>query len=124
MCGANSARVPASMLTTPAGISLVAKISAKVSAGNGYLSDASTTAVLPVKITGATSDTIARRGASSGATTTTTPVGSGIVKLKCGELTGFTAPKTCANLSVQPAKYTKRSIASVTSRAALAGETC
>ena len=62
-----------------------------------------TTAVFPVRMTGATSETSASRGDSSGQTTTTTPVGSGTVKLKCELATGFTAPKTELNLSVHPA---------------------
>ena len=33
----------------------------------------------------------------------TTPVGSGMVKLKCEVATGFTDPRICENLSVQPA---------------------
>ena len=83
----------------------------------------STIAVLPLKITGATSDTSASNDGSSGASTTTTPVGSGVVKLKCDDATGFTLPKTCEYLSVQPAKCTSRSIASVTSRLAFAALT-
>jgi len=47
-------------------------------------------------------DKLKQRG-SSGQMTTTTPVGSGIVKLKCELATGFTAPKIWPNLSVQPA---------------------
>ncbi len=63
----------------------------------------STTAVLPLKITGATNETSARSGGSLGQTTTTTPVASGMVKLKCELATGFTALKIWLNLSVQPA---------------------
>ena len=40
----------------------------------------------------------------------TTPVGSGIVKLKYGPATGFVPPSTCASLSAQPAYQTMRSI--------------
>src|ERR1035437_5068500 len=95
MCGTSSARLPVNTFTTPPGKSLVARISANVAAGSGYLSDATTIAVLPLKITGATSVTSATSEGSSGASTTTTPVGSGVVKLKCDEATGFTLPKTC-----------------------------
>src|SRR5690348_15324853 len=109
MCGASSARSPARMLITPPGKSLVAIISENVSAGRGFVSDTTTTTQLPLKITGITSETNASNGGSSGQTTTATPVGSGVVKLKCDEATGFTAPNTCVNLSVQPAKCTRRS---------------
>ena len=95
MCGMSSARFPVKMLTTLPGRSLVARISANVAAGSGNFSDEITIAVLPLKITGATSDTSASSGGSSGASTTTTPVGSGVVKLKCDVATGFTLPKIC-----------------------------
>ena len=52
---------------------------------------------------------------SSGASTATTPVGSGIVKLKYGPATGFVPPRTCGSLSAQPAYQTIRSIAASTS---------
>src|SRR5476649_2801490 len=100
MGGTSSVRLPVRMFTTPPGRSLVAKISANVAAGSGNLSDATTIAVLPLKITGATSDTSASNDGSSGASTATTPVGSGKLKLKCGEATGFTLPNTCEYLSV------------------------
>src|SRR5947208_9029345 len=103
MCGASSARSPASTLMTPGGRSLVATISANVSAGSGLLVEASTTAQLPLKITGTTSETKPSSAGSSGQRTTTTPVGSGIVKLKWEVATGFTVPKIWVNLSVQPA---------------------
>src|SRR5436305_1727604 len=104
MCESNSARLPVSKFTTPPGKSLVAKISEKVSAGNGNFSDAITTTELPLRMTGAINETNATSGGSSGATTATTPVGSGVVKLKCELATGFTLPKICEYLSVQPAK--------------------
>src|ERR1700679_2552371 len=110
MCGTSSARLPVRMFTTPPGRSLVARISAHVAAGSGNFSDEITITALPLKITGATSDTSASNDGSSGASTTTTPVGSGVVKLKCDEATGFTLPKTGAYLSVQPAKCTSRSM--------------
>src|SRR5260221_14207571 len=95
MCGTSSARLPVRMLTTPPGRSLVAKISANVAAGSGNFSDATTIVVLPLKITGATNETSASKEGSSGASTTTTPVGSGVVKLKCDDATGFTLLNTC-----------------------------
>ena len=54
-------------------------------------------------------------GGSSGASTPTTPVGSGMVKLKYGPATGFAPPSTCGSLSAQPAYQTMRSIARSTS---------
>src|SRR5437588_12570732 len=102
---------------TPAGKSLVAMISENVRAGSGLLAEARTTAQLPLKTTGATNETNASRGGSSGQITTTTPVGSGIVKLKCEDATGFTEPKIWLNLSVQPAKWTSRSMAIAVSAA-------
>src|SRR5438876_8405919 len=104
MCANKSARLPVKTLTTPAGRSLVVRISEKASAGSGYLSEAITTAVLPLKMTAEVSATNGNNGGSSGAITTTTPVGSGVVKLKCEEATGLTLPKICEYLSVQPAK--------------------
>ena len=90
-------------MITPPGRSLVAMISEKVSAGSGCVAEVSTTAVFPLRMTGATSETSASSGGSLGQTTTTTPVGSGMVKLKCELATGFTALKIWLNLSVQPA---------------------
>ena len=45
----------------------------------------------------------------------TTPVGSGIVKLKYGPATGFVEPSTCESLSAKPAYQTQRSIERCTS---------
>src|SRR5579859_3406003 len=105
-------------LTTPAGRSLVASTSASVSAGSGSDSDASTTTVLPPHSAGATRLTRPASAGSDGATMPTTPVGSGIVKLKYGPATGLVLPATCESLSVQPAYHTKAPIAWSTSRAA------
>src|SRR5205823_7052210 len=102
---------PASTLTTPPGTSLVASTSASVSAGSGSDSEASTTTVLPPHSAGATLRTRPASAGSPGATIPTTPVGSGIVKLKYGPATGFVLPATCDSLSVQPAYQTKASIA-------------
>src|SRR4030095_5987323 len=98
MCGASSARSPASTLITPPGKSLVAMISEKVSAGSGLVGETSTIAQLPLRITGMTSDTNPSNGGSSGQITTTTPVGSARVKLKTQLATGFTAPKIWVKL--------------------------
>src|SRR5882724_2923484 len=100
----SSARLPVRMFTTPPGKSLVARISANVAAGSGNFSEAMTTTVLPDKMTGASNETSASNGGESGASTTTTPVGSGVVKLKWELATGFTLLNTWENLSVQPAK--------------------
>ena len=75
--GASSERKPVSTLTTPPGTSDVAIASASSIAASGCVSDASTTAALPPTITGAMRETMPSSGGSSGATTPTTPVGSG-----------------------------------------------
>ena len=73
MCGANSSEFPERRFITPLGRSLVARISEKVRAVSGCVLEARTTAVFPLRITGATSETSARGGGSLGQTTTTTP---------------------------------------------------
>src|SRR6476620_6917750 len=103
MCGASSAGSPERIFTTLPGRSLVAMISEKVRAGSGWVAEVSTTAALPLRMTGATNEARGRSGGSLGQSTTTTPVGSGRVKLKCELATGFTELKTWLNLSVQPA---------------------
>src|SRR5882724_4228844 len=113
--GASSARCPVSKLTTPPGTSLVAIASASSIAARGCVSEASATTALPPVRTGASRDTRPRSGGSSGATTATTPVGSGIVKLKYGPATGFEPPSTCGSLSAQPAYQTILSIVRSTS---------
>ena len=72
------------MLTTPPGTSEVASTSANVTAGSGRSYDETTTAVLPVTITGATTLTSPSSEDSCGASTATTPVGSGVERLKNG----------------------------------------
>ena len=67
---------------TPPGTSEVARTSVSVTAGSGRVSDASTTTALPATSGGASRDTRPSSDDVSGATTPTTPVGSGIVKLK------------------------------------------
>src|SRR5262249_22344535 len=95
---------------------------AGVRGGGGAGSLATPTAVLPVAITGASTDTRPSRLDSGGASTATTPVGSGTLKLKYGPATGLAAPATWATLSGHPAYQTHRSIASATVRAALGPE--
>src|SRR5258707_1958940 len=106
------------MLTTPPGTSEVPSTSDSVIAGNGRSWLATTTVVFPVAITGASTLTSPSRLDSAGATTATTPVGSGTLKLKYGPATGFAAPATWATLSGQPAYQTQRSIAAATARSA------
>jgi hypothetical protein len=117
--GVSSARRPVRMFTTPPGRSEVASTSARVMAGSGAGSDATTTAVLPDTIAGAITET-RPSSAESGATMATTPVGSGEEKLKNGPDTGLAAPATAPILSAQPAYQTQRSMASSTSVVAAA----
>src|SRR5579863_1101252 len=112
--GATSAVRPVSTLTTPPGTSEVASTSDRVTAGSGPRSLVRATAVLPVTIAGATTETKPSRLAASGAMTATTPVGSGREKLKYGPATGLDAPRTWAILSDQPAYQTQRSMAAST----------
>src|SRR5689334_12445260 len=109
--GATSAARPVRMFTTPPGRSDVASTSASVIAGSGRSSLASTTTVLPVTMAGATTLTSPSKADSGGATTVTTPVGSGADRLKYGPATGLALPCTCAILSAQPAYQTQRSMA-------------
>ena len=86
------------MFTTPPGTSEVASTSASETAGSGDASLASTTAVFPPTIAGASRETSPSSDWSLGATMPTTPVGSGIVKLKYGPATGFDAPEHLRDL--------------------------
>ncbi len=83
-------------------------------AGSGRSPLVTTTAVLPVAMTGASTLTRPSRLEPGGARMATTPVGSGTLKLKYGPATGLAAPATAATLSVQPAYQTHRSIAAPT----------
>ena len=94
---------PVSRLTTPPGRSEVASTSASETAGSGRSCAATTTAVFPVVSTGASTDTRPSSDESCGASTPTTPVGSGSEKLKYGPATGLVEPTICAYLSAQPA---------------------
>ena len=60
----------------------MARTSARVMAGRGRVSEATTTAVFPDTITGASRETSPSSDEPAGATTPTTPVGSGTEKLK------------------------------------------
>src|SRR5579864_8585047 len=113
--GPSSVRKPVSRLMTPPGTSLVASASASSIAASGRVSEATATTTLPPTSGGRTRVTSPSSGGSSGASTATTPVGSGTVKLKYGPATGFEPPSTWASLSVQPAYHTTRSMACSTS---------
>ena len=108
--GAVLASLPVRMLTTPPGTSEVASTSENVTAGSGRSYELSTTAVLPVTTTGATTETRPSRLDCCGATTATTPVGSGVERLKNGPATGLALPVTWVILSAQPAYQTSRSM--------------
>ena len=101
----------------PAGTSDVASTSPSPTAGSGRASDVTTTAVHPVASTGASTSTSPSSDDACGASTATTPVGSGADQLTKGPATGLTEPRTVAILSVQPAYQTQRSIAASTSAA-------
>src|SRR5688500_10111208 len=103
------------MYTTPHGRSEDAIASASSSAASGCASEATATTAFPPTIAGARRETRPPNGGSAGASTATTPVGSGTEKLKYGPATGFEEPITCASLSAQPAYQTTRSIAASTS---------
>ena len=109
--GTSSVLRPVRTLTTPPGTSEVASTSASVTAGSGRRSLAMRTTALPVTSGGASRLTRPSSDEVSGATTPTTPVGSGIVKLKYGAATGLDEPRTWAILSAQPAYQTQRSMA-------------
>src|SRR5258705_8531523 len=107
------------MLTTPPGTSDVARTSLSVIAGSGRVWEVRITTALPATSAGATRETRPSSDEVSGATIPTTPVGSGIVKLKYGAATGFDEPRTWAILSAQPAYQTQRSMARSTASPAL-----
>src|SRR4029453_12459041 len=68
------------------------------------------TVVLPDTTAGASLEIRPSRALSPGAAIPTTPVGSGIVKLKYGPATGLVAPRSWPILSAHPAYQTQRSI--------------
>src|SRR6476661_2486862 len=119
--GTSSFLSPVKTLTTPPGTSDVASTSVRVTAGSGRRSLAISTTAFPVTSGGASRLTRPRSDDVSGATTPTTPVGSGIVKLKYGAATGLDEPSTWPILSAQPAYQTQRSMARSTLARAAAG---
>src|SRR5258706_4354579 len=115
LSGTDSSSVkPVRTFTTPPGTSDVDNTSPNVTAGRGAFSDATTTHVLPLTITGATTLTSPRSDDVCGANTATTPMGSGTLKLKYGPATGVDAPSIMVSLSLHPANHTQRSIAAST----------
>src|SRR4030095_1953781 len=102
-CENNSEGLPVKILTTPPGTSDELTTSAKLTAHNGFLSEARMTQVFPPAIIGAIVEINPIKEFSWGAIAATTPVGSGTEKLKCEEATGFTVPNICWYLSHQPA---------------------
>src|SRR5665213_57157 len=107
---ANSSLRPVTILSTPAGKSDDDVISPNNTPGVGRRSLARATTVLPTHSGAKTASTNPSRDESCAHTTPTTPLGTGIEKLKNGPATGLVAPSTWAILSVQPAYHTMRSI--------------
>ncbi len=73
---------PDSRLSTPPGTSETPATSPRSSARSGRLREISATTVLPAASAGAISRISPSRSGSSGASTATTPVGSGVEKLR------------------------------------------
>src|SRR3954454_16414706 len=96
--GASSESRQVSKLHEPPGTWDVASASASSIAASGLVSEATAITAFPPVSAGSTRDTRPSSGGSSGASTATTPVGSGTVKLKYGPATGFDEPSTCASL--------------------------
>src|SRR5262249_58497436 len=100
--GASSAVRPVRMFTTPGGTSEVASTSARVTAGSGTGSLATTTAALPVAITGASTLTSPNSPGAAGAITATTPGGSGPLEVKDGPPPRVAGPGTPGALAGPP----------------------
>ena len=96
----------------------MASTSANVTAGRGRSYDETTTTVLPVTAAGATTLIRPSSDDSWGARTATTPVGSGVERLKNGPATGLALPTTWVILSAHPAYQTRRSMDSSTTLSA------
>src|SRR2546427_4915617 len=111
MTGTSSALRPVRTLMTPPGTSEVARTSVRVIAASGRVSDAMTTTALPATSGGARRETKPSNDDGSGATIPTTPLGSGVVKLKYRAPTGVAEPSTRLVLSAPPADQTPRSVA-------------
>src|SRR3979409_703540 len=94
--GASSPSRPVSTLTTPPGTSEVASTSARLTAASTAGPVPASTAVLPVAKTGARAVGRPSSPASGGASTATTPVGSGTLRLKYGPATALAPPVICA----------------------------
>src|ERR1700723_1668651 len=119
--GAISATSPVSTFTTPAGTWAAASASANATESSGWRSLATSTAVLPLTITGAITLTRPSSALSGGASTAVTPTGSGSETVPNGPATGLTVPRTWVILSAQPAYQIQRSTAASTSAWAASG---
>src|SRR6202167_6578331 len=108
--GASSSVRPVTTFSTPAGKSDDDVISPSRTAGVGRFSLARATTVLPTHSGASTASTNPSSEDSCTQTTPTTPLGTGIEKLKNGPATGLVPPSTWAILSVHPAYQTTRSI--------------
>ena len=99
----SSSSRPEIRFSTPPGTSETPATSPRSSARSGLDRETIATTVLPAANAGAISRTRPSRSGESGASTATTPVGSGEENDRNGAATGFTPPITAASLSVQPA---------------------
>src|SRR5262245_16353109 len=89
---ASASRAPVTMLTTPAGTSLVSSTWYKSVAASGWRSDGISTIVLPMATVGASSATQPSSGYSSGQATPITPIGSGAASVTVRNGTPWIAP--------------------------------
>ena len=76
----------------------MATTSANSTAASGCVSEATATTALPADQHGRDAADEAGQRRLLGARTATTPVGSGMLKLKYGPATGFEVPTTCDDL--------------------------
>src|ERR1700674_4889725 len=102
-----TSREPVTMLTTPAGTSLVSSTWYRSVALSGYRSDGTTTTVLPMLTGGATRPTRPSSGRSVGQATPITPTGSGTARAAPRSGGTCTLP---SNLSDHAANVKRRSI--------------
>src|SRR5690606_10262047 len=107
-----ASRAPVTMLMTPPGTSDVSNTWYRSVAASGCGSDGTTTTVLPMATAGATSETKAKSGRSSGQPMPRTPMGSGTARVTWRPRVRCTAP---SYLSAQAAYSNQRSTAASTS---------
>ena len=108
--GANSSVKPVTTFSTPAGKSDDVVISPEQRGRRRPSWLAIATTALPAAMGASTASTKPTSESSWAQTTPTTPLGTGIEKLKNGPATGLVPPRTWAILSVHPAYQTIRSI--------------